>query len=356
MRGLLLINLGTPDGPDTPSVRRYLAEFLADPRVLDIHPVARWLLLHGVILRTRPARSAHAYQQVWTAEGSPLLVHGRALRDALQARLGQGFRVALGMRYGRPSIASALAELQGQGCDEVLVLPLYPQYSSAATASALDALFLAAARAPAWPHLSLRIEFHAEPGFIDAVATVAEEELAGFQPDAWLFSYHGLPERQVRASELPGPDGTLAGHCLGAPTCCDAITPANRQCYRAQCYATTRALIQRLGLDPARCHVAFQSRLGRTPWIRPYTDEVLGELARAGVRRLAVLTPSFTADCLETVEEIGIRARADFLAAGGEELRRVSCVNAHPRWVEALAGWAEGWSRGLPDAAEARLR
>lgn len=340
MRGLLLINLGTPDGPSTAQVRRYLRQFLNDPRVIDIHPIARWMLLNLVILPTRPPKSARAYQKVWTERGSPLLFHSQDLTAALQARLGQGTMVVLGMRYGKPDIPSALRRLQQAGCDEILALPLYPQYSSAATASALDDLYDAVRAAPAQPTLSVRAEFHAEPGFIDAVATVAEEHLGGWKPDHWLFSYHGLPERQVKASEIAGPDGALAGHCLGSASCCDAIVPANRQCYRAQCYATTRALVARLGLSPAEHSVAFQSRLGRTPWIRPYTDEVLPQLVTQGVKKLAVLTPSFTADCLETIEEIGMRGKEDFLKAGGEELRLVPCVNAHPRWVEVLAGWA----------------
>ena len=351
MNGVLLVQLGTPDSPSTGDVRRYLAEFLSDPRVLDMHPVGRWLLLHGVILRTRPGKSAAAYRKIWTNRGSPLLLHSQDLAVGLQAELGQGFKVALGMRYGRPPLAEALRELQNAGCDEILVLPLYPQYSLAATASATDAVFAAASALPAVPSLSVVSDVHAHPAFIEAVAVVAEEELQTFRPDHHLFSFHGVPEHQVRATEIPGPDGKVAGHCLGAATCCDALTAANRQCYRAQCFATARALAARLELSPDAWSVSFQSRLGRTPWIRPYTDELLPLLVQRGVRRLAVLTPAFTADCLETLEEIGIRERASFLAAGGEELRLVPCVNAHPSWVAGLAELVRGRAGGaLPGA------
>lgn len=340
--GVLLVQLGTPDSPSVPDVRRYLAEFLADPRVIDIHPVSRWLLLNLVILRTRPKNSAHAYQKIWTDRGSPLLFHSQDLAAALQTALGQGHRVALGMRYGQPALAGALAELQRAGCDHVVVVPLYPQYSSAATASALDAVLDAARELPAVPALYVINEFHAHPAFIDATAAVVRDHLGdGWQgegaPDHWLFSYHGVPERQVRGTEIPGPDGAVAGHCLGSASCCDALVPANRQCYRAQCYATSRALAAALGLSRDDYTVSFQSRLGRTPWIQPYTDVLLPELAQR-YPRLAVLTPSFTADCLETIEEIGIRAVDDFRQAGGAELLRVPCVNAHPAWVDGLAG------------------
>ena len=340
MQGVLLINLGTPDAPDVPDVRRYLAEFLSDPRVLDMHPAARWLLLHGVILRTRPARSAHAYKKIWTPQGSPLLLHSQALARALQAHLGQGYKVALGMRYGKPPLADALASLQQAGCDDIVAIPLYPQYSSAATASATDALFAAASALPAVPGLRLISEFHADPGFIDAVATVAREQLDGFSADHVLMSYHGVPEHQVRKSEI-APAGATP-RCLASPDCCAVMGPHNRQCYRAQCFDTSRLLAAELGLAEGGWSVAFQSRLGKVPWIRPYTDEVLQALAARGVKRLAVLTPSFTADCLETLEEIAMTGQESFRAAGGEDFRMVPCVNAHPRWVQAVAAMVTG--------------
>jgi ferrochelatase len=323
--GALLVNLGTPASPRTGDVRRYLREFLRDPWVIDIPAPARWLLVEGVILPFRPRTSAAAYASIWLPEGSPLLVHGRALRAALAKALGDDFRVALGMRYGSPSIESALGELAG--CDPIVVAPLFPQYATSSTGTALEAV----RRAGEGLRLRPLDPFYDDPGFVAAWRAVAEPELERFQPDHVLMSFHGLPERQVRKLDASG------RHCLESSSCCDAIGPANRSCYRAQCFATARALAAALALPEDRCGVAFQSRLGRAPWIRPHTDVRLGELAASGVRRLAVLCPAFTADCLETLEEIGIRGRAQWREAGGEELHLVPCPNAHPTWVEALA-------------------
>ncbi|MGH0031676.1 MAG: ferrochelatase [Myxococcota bacterium] len=329
--GVLLVNLGTPDAPRPREVRRYLAEFLSDPRVLDMNPIGRWLLLHGVILRTRPRASAAAYAKVWTEAGSPLLVHSLALRDGVREALGDGYRVELGMRYGNPSIESGLDALVEAGVSRILAWPLFPQYAEAATGSAVARIeeILAKRRNP--PPLRLLGDFYEAPGFIRAFADLARPALEAFRPDHVLLSYHGLPERQVRALDPTG------SHCLASDDCCDAIGPANARCYRAHCFATTRALRAALDLSPERSSLSFQSRLGRTPWIRPFTDEVLPELAAQGVKRLAVLCPAFVADCLETLEEIGIRAREQWHELGGEELCLVPCPNAHPTWVAAVA-------------------
>jgi ferrochelatase len=330
---VLLVNLGTPDSPEVRDVRRYLAEFLSDPRVLDMHPLLRALLLHGVILRTRPRRSAQAYAKVWTAEGSPLLVESRRLRDAVAVELGAGFRVELAMRYGKPSIRDALARLLARGPDRLVVAPLFPQYSTAATGSAIAKVSeeLDEARPARRPEVRTLPAFYAEPDFLDAWAAVARDGVRAFRPDHVLFSYHGLPERQIRALDATG------RHCLETPGCCDAISGANRACYRAQCFATSRGLVKALDLAAVSSSVAFQSRLGRTPWIRPYTDERLPELAAQGVRRLAVLCPAFVADCLETLEEVGIRLRAQWAGLGGEDMLLAPCPNAHPAWVRALS-------------------
>jgi len=329
--GVLLVNLGTPDAPRPREVRRYLAEFLADPRVIDLPAVPRWLLLHGVILRTRPRASAAQYQKIWTEAGSPLLVHGLALRDGVAAALGDGYRVELGMRYGRPSLGDALDALDAAGVARIAVLPLFPQYSEAATGSAVARVRELHAARPGAPPLQVLGDFHAEPGFIEAFSQVARPHLERFHPDHVLFSYHGLPERQVRAADASG------SHCFASEGCCDAVGEVNRRCYRAQCFATTRALCASLGLSEEATSVAFQSRLGRTPWIRPYTDVRIPELAAAGVKRLAVLCPAFVADCLETLEEIGIRAREQWRELGGEALELIPCPNAHPAWVDAVA-------------------
>ncbi len=334
MTGLLLINLGTPDAPTSRAVRRYLRQFLSDPRVLDINPIGRKLLLELIILPTRPRKSAHAYQKVWTERGSPLLYHSQDLVAGVQAGLGDTWKVVLGMRYGKPSIATALDELRAAGVDRIVTLPLFPQYASSSTGSALEELFRRAGAAVNVPRLEIAPPFYDHPGFIEAFAAVGAPVLTELAPDHVLFSFHGLPERHMRASDESG------SHCLTSERCCDAIVPANRNCYRAHCFATARALAARLGLDPGIWSVSFQSRLGRTPWIKPYTDHVLDELAAKGVKRLAVFCPAFVADCLETLEEIGLRARDQFRAAGGEELALVPSLNATSGWIDAVGAIA----------------
>ncbi len=328
--GVLLVNLGTPDAPQAPEVRRYLREFLSDPRVLDISPVGRWMLLNLVILPLRPARSAEAYRKVWRADGSPLLVYSKALAEQVRDALPD-MQVELAMRYGNPSIAAGLTALRDRGCDRIIVFPLYPQYAASSTGSTVEAVYRAAAGLWNTPYLTIVPPFYDDPGFIDAFAEVGAPVLAELQPDHVLYSFHGLPERHMHKSDMSGT------HCLRSAECCAEIVAANRHCYRAQCYSTARALTARLGLAPEMTTVSFQSRLGRAVWIRPYTDIVLPELARRGVRRVAVFCPAFVADCLETLEEIGIRAEEDFKKAGGESLRLVPSLNAHPSWVRAAA-------------------
>ena len=329
-QGVLLINLGTPDAPATGPVRRYLREFLSDPRVLDIPAAGRVALLYGVILPFRPRKSAEAYRKIWMPQGSPLLVHGRALSDRLQDALGPGWAVELGMRYGSPSLGSALEKLRARGVRELTVVPLYPQYASSSTGSSLERVYRLVGEA--WNVEALRVlpPFYDRPAFLDAFADVGRPVLAEARPEHVLFSFHGLPERQVKKSDPTG------AHCLARADCCDMQVPANRWCYRMQAVFTARAMAERLGLEAGKWTVTFQSRLGRTPWVRPYTDLVIPELARSGVKRLAVFCPAFVADCLETLEEIGIRARDDFLRHGGESLTLVPSLNAHPSWVRGL--------------------
>jgi ferrochelatase len=330
--GVLLAQLGTPASPSERDVRRYLREFLSDPRVIDLRAPARWLLVNAVIAPFRAPKSARAYQAIWTPQGSPLLVHSREFADALQRELGAGFRVALGMRYGAPRIADALAELCEADVSRVVAFPLYPQRAESSTGTAIAAIREAAAQRAGAPPLSFVPAFFADSGFIAAIAAEARTLLARERSDHLLFSYHGLPERHVRAA-----DPTHA-HCLSSPSCCDAPPVAVvANCYRAQCFATTRAIARKLALPAERASTAFQSRLGRDPWIKPWTDEELPRLAARGVKRLAVVCPSFVADCLETLEEVGIRARAQWLALGGEALALVPCVNASPAWVKAAA-------------------
>ncbi len=327
---LLLVNLGTPAAPRTPEVRRYLREFLGDPRVIDLPAPLRFLLVNALIAPFRAPRSAAAYAKVWTKAGSPLLVHGQELASALRQHLPD-VTIELAMRYGQPSIADALERLRDAGHDRILVAPLYPQYASSSTGSTVEHVYREAARRWNTPFLQVLAPFYDDPGFLDAWAAIGRPVLERLRPEHVLFSYHGLPERHCTKSDDSG------AHCLVRADCCDALVAVNRNCYRAQCFATTRGLRARLGLDETQSTITFQSRLGRTPWIRPYTDVELVELARRGVKRLAVFCPAFVADCLETLEEIGLRAQADFRAAGGETLELVPSLNASPAWVAALA-------------------
>jgi ferrochelatase len=308
--GLLLLNLGTPDAPTTPAVRRYLREFLSDPRVIDLNPVGRALLLHLVILPFRPAKTAHAYRAIWDERrGSPLLAHSKDLAAAVAAKLGAGWHVELAMRYGNPSIRSALDALAD--CDRIVMLPLFPQNASSSTGTAVERVWQLASKAWRVPAVDIVPEFFADDGFLAAWQAVAAPALAAARPDHVLLSFHGLPVRHITK---------------GDP-------------YRDQCLATARSLVARLSI--ADHTVCFQSRLGRTPWIEPHTDKVIDELAARGVKRLAVMCPAFVADCLETLEEIGIRAREQFRTAGGDELVLVPSLNATTAWVDAVCALAE---------------
>ena len=329
--GILLSNLGTPDAPEAPEVRTYLKQFLMDPDVVDIPYVARWLLVHGLILPRRPKASAEAYRKVWTERGSPLLFHHLDLCRKVQEYLGPEYVVEPGMRYGNPSIPSAVQALLKCGVSRIVFAPLYPQYSLAASHSS-EVEFDRALREAGRPVPALTLpEFHRHESFIGPFGTLGREFLAEHPVDHVLFSFHGLPERQCRKTD---PTGT---HCFATPDCCAQITAANSKCYRAQCFATAADIAKRAGLGDDRYSVSFQSRLGRTPWIKPYTDFVLPELPKKGIRRLAVFCPSFVADCLETLEEVQIRARAQFRECGGEELYLIPSLNSRDDWAAALA-------------------
>lgn len=332
-RAVLLVNLGSPDAPTTSAVRRYLREFLLDPRVVDIPALARFLLVNLLILPFRSSRSAEAYRKIWTAAGSPLVVAGRDLQKKVQEKLGNTYAVELGMRYGQPSLAQVVRRLASRNWEEIIVVPLFPHYASASTGSAMEVVLKNLAEENMIPALRILPDYFADPRFIASFVRVAQRELASFQADYVLFSYHGLPERQIRRTDRDGQ------HCLKSPHCCDQVTETNRFCYRAQCYATTRAMNVQLKLAADAHSSSFQSRLGRTPWIKPYTDEVLKDLRKRGVKRLAVLCPAFVADCLETLEEIGMRAVEDWHALGGEALKLIPSLNSEDEWADTIAHW-----------------
>jgi ferrochelatase len=344
---IVLMNIGTPEKPTPGAVRTYLREFLSDPRVLDIGDVARSLLLNLVILPTRPAKSAAQYQNVWGDEGSPLMVHSRALERGLQARLPSA-RVLVAMRYGKPSLQEMAAIVEREGFDHVVLVPLYPQHASASTGSSLQRAFELLGALPRVPSVTVIPELFDDDGFLDAIVATFREATRNVTYDNVLFSYHGLPVRQVQKV-------VHAGHtCAGTEgaSCCDALGPHNASCYRAQCMSTSRMLVSRLGL--ASSSTSFQSRLGRAQWLLPNTEHHLEELREQGKKDLVVLCPSFTADCLETVEEIGFRAREQWKTLGGSSLTLVPCVNAHPTWVEGLARAIE--RRASLQSADAHAR
>jgi len=337
--GVLLINLGTPDAPTPAAVRRYLGEFLADPRVVEIPRIAWRPILHGIVLRTRPARSAAKYAAIWHKDGSPLLVHSQRQKVLLLGYLGQRLKkaglaadlcpVELGMRYGNPSIAAAIDRLRAAQCERILALPLYPQYAASTTAAAVDAIGAHLAQVRRVPGLRILDSFHDDPGYIQALARNLNDDWTKHgRPDHLVLSFHGLPRRSLQ---------------LGDP-------------YHCHCQATARLLAREAGLEPGRFTLAFQSRFGRAQWLQPYTVDVLRDLAKKGTRRVDVYCPGFVADCLETLEEIGLEGRRLFVAAGGQELRVVPCLNEHPSWIAALAEIAfrelAGWLRPAPDPAQ----
>jgi len=330
--GVLLVNLGTPSAPTTSAVRKYLREFLSDPRVID-YPRWLWLpILHGVILRVRPAKSAHAYQQVWTNEGSPLLVNTNTLTTALHAQLKtemNDVQVAVGMTYGEPSIASALQQLQQANVRKVLVLPLYPQYSVSTTASVFDAVAKAINKRFWIPELRFINNYHDDTHYINALAQSVTNHWQTHERNHLLMSFHGLPQRYLYQ---------------GDP-------------YHCQCLKTARLLAERLQLKSDEWSVSFQSRVGREQWLQPYTDKTLVEFPNKGIKRVTLMCPGFAVDCLETLEEIAIRNRADFMAAGGESFDYIPALNSHALHVQSLTGLIkqhmQGWQTKLADTTVA---
>ena len=327
--GVLLVNLGTPKSPTTRDIRRYLREFLSDPKVMTMAPALRWTLVNLIIVPFRPKRLVPAYKMIWLDEGSPLLVYSRALRDRLATRLGDRYFVDLAMRYQQPDIGSALSRMKERGVRKLIVLPQFPQYSEAATGSVVARIKENVAELGNPFEVEMLYDFHDAPGFIEAQAETARPLLAQAEWDHVLFSYHGLPESQIR---------TVTG-CLTTEDCCQKAREAGHRCYRAQCFGTSMSLAQSLGLDADRWSTSFQSRLTREPWIKPYTDFVLPELYDRGVRTLLVMCPAFTADNLETAEEIDIRLRAQWADLGGTAFEVAACVNDSPTYAEALAQW-----------------
>lgn len=326
---LLLVNLGTPSAPEERAVYRYLTEFLTDSRVIDLPYLRRQLLVRGYVVPMRYRSSTASYRAIWTEEGSPLLVYSRRLQEKLQERLGSQFSVELAMRYQEPSMEQLLDQLEKKALGRLTVLPLFPQYASATSGSVLQKAMEQIARWPIIPQLRCIDSFATFPPFLDAFAAQGR----GIDLDRYdkiLFSFHGLPQEQLKKVDR-------SGYCLSDLACCSSFGSHNRFCYGAQCYATAHGVAERLGLQRERYQICFQSRLGRSAWLQPYATDVIGQLAKAGAKRLLLFSPSFVVDCLETLFEIGEEGEALFRAQGGEELHLVPSLNDEAAWVEALA-------------------
>lgn len=327
-KGVLLVNLGTPDSPSTKDVRRYLREFLMDERVIDIAHWKRTLLVKGIIAPIRGPKSAKEYKKVWTDEGSPLMVYGEKLTEKVRDIIGEEYQVELAMRYQNPSIASVLEKFNNKGFEEIIVLPLFPQYASATTGSVMQKVKEIVKGWQIIPKIKFISKYPDHPGFIKAFGELGKKYMEEDDYDHFLFSFHGLPERQIYK-------GSTENYCkLGS--CCEKYHSKNSFCYRAQCFQTARKIAKYLNLPEDKFSVAFQSRLGRDPWIQPYIDDTIEHLQKSDVKKLLVFSPAFIADCLETTVEIGQEYKHEFEDNGGEKLQLVESLNIDQNWVNTV--------------------
>lgn len=325
--GVLLVNLGTPDSPSTGDVRKYLREFLMDERVIDIPFWKRWPLVNLIIAPFRAPKSAEIYQQLWEERGSPLLFYGQDLTQLLQQALGNQYKVVLGMRYQNPSLQTALDQLRE--CGKIVVLPLFPQYASASTGSVHQKVMELVRQWTNIPEMVFISNFVDEPLFVEAFAKLARPYMESTDFDHIVFSYHGIPERQIKAA-------AVNNYCQINDKCCARYHVSNQYCYRAQCYQTSRLLAEALGIPEEKYTVSFQSRLGKDPWIKPYTDIIIRDFPAKGIKKVLAFSPSFIADCLETTIEVGEEFREIFMEAGGEHWQLVESLNDSETWVECL--------------------
>jgi ferrochelatase len=327
--GVLLVNLGTPDSPKTGDVRRYLRQFLLDPRVIDYPWLPRNLLVQGIIAPFRAPKSAKLYKELWTENGSPLKYYGEIVAEGVQKELGDEYIVELAMRYQQPSMEDALQKLLQQEIAELIVFPMFPQYASATTGSVHDEVMRLLRKEDSIPNVRMINSYYDEPAMIKIFADNARE----FDLDSYdhiLFSYHGLPSRQLRKADR-------CNHCKKTDDCCSTISIVNQFCYSAQCHATTRALVEELGLSEDQYSTCFQSRLGPEEWAKPYTSDIIEEQAKKGAKRLIVFSPAFVSDCLETIVEISTEYQEEFEEMGGEHVDLVPSLNGDPRWIKTVA-------------------
>lgn len=335
MKGVLLVNLGSPESPTAKDVKPYLDEFLMDEYVIDVPYLLRALLVRGIILQTRPKKSAEAYARIWTKEGSPLIVISKKMHQKVQQLVD--VPVALAMRYGTMTILKGLQELKNKGVTEVMLLPLYPQHAMASTTTIL--VLAEELRKKHFPEMTFKIvpAFYNKPDFIQALANSIKKHLEGFEYDHLLFSYHGIPKRHIRKTDV------TKSHCKIDGSCCNTPSPAHEFCYRHQCFETTKQVVKLLGIPEGKYSETFQSRLAGDKWLTPYTDVEINKMPEQGIKKLAVVTPAFVADCLETLEEIAMEANHQFKEHGGEEFLAVPCLNDEDQWCEVVANWIKEW-------------
>jgi ferrochelatase len=335
MKGILLVNLGSPDSTSTKDVRKYLDEFLMDERVIDMAYWKRFLLVKGIVLNTRPKKSAAAYKKIWWKEGSPLEVISQRFTDKFKEKVA--IPVALGMRYGSMSMEKAIIELTDQGVNEIFMIPLYPHFAM----SSYETVEVKAQELILKFHPNVTLEscpvFYNEPNYIKAMVANIKVHLDGLDFDHILFSYHGLPERHIKLAD------PTKSHCKLDGTCCDTPSEAHKTCYRHQCFETTKEIIKLLGLEGKTHSNSFQSRLLKDPWLKPYTDFELEGFPEKKIKKLIVITPAFVTDCLETLEEIAMEGKDQFIEAGGETYKHIPCMNDNDDWVEVVADWSKNW-------------
>ncbi len=334
-KGVLLVNLGSPDSPEPKDLKPYLDEFLMDERVIDVPRWLRNIIVRGIILRTRPKKSAKAYKKIWWEEGSPLIVISRRFQEKVQKHTQ--LPVVLGMRYGSMRIKDALASLRGQGVEEILLVPLYPHYAMSSYETVVVKTM--EIQKEHFPELNIVTmpAFYSHPEYIKVLSESISERLEGFAFDHVLFSYHGIPERHIRKSD------PTRFHCQIDDRCCSINSVAHHTCYRHQCYDTTKRVIEEMNLPSEKVSSSFQSRLAGDPWLKPYTDYEFERLAKEGVKNLAVITPAFVSDCLETLEEIAMEGKEQFEEAGGEDYIHIPCLNDRDDWVALMASWINRW-------------
>ncbi|WP_281847424.1 ferrochelatase [Olleya namhaensis] len=335
-KGVLLVNLGSPESPEPKDVKKYLGEFLMDERVIDVPLWARTLLVKGIILNTRPKQSAKAYKKIWWEDGSPLIVLSEQLQDQVQNHTE--LPIALAMRYGSMTIKKGLQELVDKGVDEVFLIPLYPQYAMATTETIL--VLAEEVRQADFPNLKIDNlpAFYNKPDYIKVLAESVKGHLQDKDYEHLLFSYHGVPERHIRKSDITN------GHCKIDGSCCETASKAHEFCYRHQCKEVTRLVGEYLGLEENTFSTSFQSRLGFDPWLQPYTDRTIERLGKKGIKKMAIVTPAFVSDCLETLEEIAMEGEEIFHEVGGKEFTTIPCLNTDSNWVKLLAEWINKWA------------